>query len=174
MPPVSSIPNALSFLKANLRSITALAAIIAGLMAPSAAAGDASREREVLRFALVRGPCFLESAARPNQHVEALGEEAGVWGSLGGGFEGWAYPFKLFDGWSLFAGDEGGHLKGLQSLATRHVEPRSKSAPVAARTAPESGRAPAAACAPANPLRLVSALSQSNSSPCPRVYHPNS
>jgi len=121
MPPVSSIPNALSFLKANLRSITALAAIIAGLMAPSAAAGDASREREVLRFALVRGPCFLESAARPNQHVEALGEEAGVWGSLGGGFEGWAYPFKLFDGWSLFAGDEGGHLKGLQSLATRHV-----------------------------------------------------
>ncbi len=89
MPPVSSIPNALSFLKANLRSITALAAIIAGLMAPSAAAGDASREREVLRFALVRGPWVLESAARPNQHVEALGEQAGVWGSLAGGFEGW-------------------------------------------------------------------------------------
>jgi hypothetical protein len=40
--------------------------------------------------------------------------------------------------------------------------------------APESGRAPAAACAPANPLRLASALSQSNSSACPKVYHPNS
>ena len=40
--------------------------------------------------------------------------------------------------------------------------------------APESGRAPAAACAPANPLRLASALSQSNSSACPKVYDPNS
>ena len=57
---------------------------------------------DVLRFPLSRGPWVLESPSHPSHHVEALGEQAGVWGSLAHGFEGWAYPFKLFDGESIY------------------------------------------------------------------------
>ena len=30
-------------------------------------------------------------------HLESIGEQAGLWGSLGDGVEAWVYPFKLFD-----------------------------------------------------------------------------
>jgi len=76
---------------------------------------------DVLRFPLSRGPWVLESLARPNHHVGALGEQAGIWGSLARGFEGWVYPFKLFDGWSLLVAQNGEPPTDLQSLATRQV-----------------------------------------------------
>ncbi len=77
-------------------------------------------ESDVLRFRLAPGPWALESQTYPNQHVEALGEQAGVWGSLAERFEGWAYPFKLFDGWSLLV-REGDQPTPLASLSTRHI-----------------------------------------------------
>ncbi len=69
------------------------------LLALSTSSGE---ESDVLRFPIARGPWVLESRASPNQHVEALGEQAGVWGSQAQGLEGWVYPYKLFDGWSMF------------------------------------------------------------------------
>jgi hypothetical protein len=121
MPPVSSCPSASLFSVASLRGLSMLAMAVAGLIAPFASGAGAAGEGDALRFALTRGPRPLESPARPNQHVEALGEQAGVWGSLAQSFEAWVYPFKLFDGWSLFTGGEGEPVRELQSLATRHV-----------------------------------------------------
>ncbi|HOA61323.1 MAG TPA: L,D-transpeptidase family protein [Verrucomicrobiota bacterium] len=73
------------------------------------------------RFPLERGPLVLESQASPEQHFEALGEHAGVWGSLAHGVEGWAYPFKLFDGWTLCLAHDDGPLADLRPFASRHV-----------------------------------------------------
>ena len=37
--------------------------------------------------------------AEPGRHIEAVGDEAAIWGSLQGGFEAWVWPFKAF--WDL-------------------------------------------------------------------------
>lgn len=65
------------------------------------ASSAAVRAPDRVRLSLEPGPWALKGPARPGNHIEALGEQAGIWGSLAQGFEGWAYPFKLFDGWSL-------------------------------------------------------------------------
>lgn len=75
----------------------AVAWVGSGALRPAQAAEAA------LRVPLRRGPWTLDGPAAANHHVEALGERAGVWGNLAAGFEGWAYPFKMFDGlsWEL-------------------------------------------------------------------------
>ncbi len=60
------------------------------------------------RFPLTRGPLVLERRAQPWSHLEALGEQAGVWGGVGGELEAWVYPFKLFHGFTLSFSDDGG------------------------------------------------------------------
>ncbi|NQT83410.1 hypothetical protein HQ563_10320 [bacterium] len=60
------------------------------------------------RFPLHRGPLALGRPAQPWSHVEALGEQAGIWGKVGGEFEAWVYPFKLYHGLSLLFSDDGG------------------------------------------------------------------
>lgn len=60
------------------------------------------------RFPLERGPLVLERPAQPWNHLEALGEEVGLWGKVGGGFEAWVYPFKLFHGLTLLLSHDGG------------------------------------------------------------------
>lgn len=70
---------------------TASRALLVALVscAPGSAAVD-----EVLGW---RHDIALSSAAKRNNHIESLGEEAGIWGNLKAGLEGWAYPFKLFE-----------------------------------------------------------------------------
>lgn len=60
------------------------------------------------RFPLERGRLVLERPAQPRSYVEALGEEAGIWGEIGGSLEGWVYPFKLFRGLTLLFSHDGG------------------------------------------------------------------
>ena len=60
------------------------------------------------RFALERGRLVLEQPAPPWSYVEALGEQAGIWGDVGGSLEGWVYPFKLFRGLTLLFSHDGG------------------------------------------------------------------
>jgi hypothetical protein len=55
----------------------------------------------------------LERPAEPLRHVQTLGEQAGLWGSLQGGFEAWAYPFKPFHGLELLR--SGGFRRRLQA-----------------------------------------------------------
>ena len=51
---------------------------------------------------------MLECDARPWNHLEVLGEEAGIWGTAGGTLEAWGYPYKMFDGLMLeFSTDSG-------------------------------------------------------------------
>lgn len=76
---------------------------------------------DTVRVSPPLGPWILSSPAQPDYHVAALGERAGVWGSLEGGFESWAYPFKLFDGWTLLVAREGESPVDLRSFATRQV-----------------------------------------------------
>lgn len=75
----------------------------------------------LLRFPLARGPLVLESPAAPDQHLEALGEQAGLWGSLARGVEAWVYPFKLLDGGTLFVATADGSFTELSPLATRQT-----------------------------------------------------
>ncbi len=42
-----------------------------------------------------RSPWALEAEFERTRHVEAIGEQAGIWGSFADGFEAWAYPIKL-------------------------------------------------------------------------------
>ncbi len=86
-----------------------LAVVIAtcvSVVARTDAGGDARCPFE--RFRLYRGPLVLERPAQPWSHVEALGEEAGIWGKVGGALEAWVYPFKLFHGLTLSFSDDGG------------------------------------------------------------------
>jgi hypothetical protein len=103
------------------RGFSIVTVAIAGLTTSLLTSAAAAVEPDVLRFPLSHGPWILESPARPNHHVEALGEQAGIWGSVAHGFEGWVYPFKLFDGWSLFVSRQDEPPTDLQSLATRQI-----------------------------------------------------
>ncbi len=67
------------------------------------------------RFLLDRGSLVLTAPACSWNHVEALGPKAGIWGTVGGSFEAWAYPFKLFHGLELHISADGG--KTFQSAA---------------------------------------------------------
>ncbi len=69
------------------------------------------------RFAIERGALRLTRQAAPWRSIEALGEEAGVWGSVGGTLEAWAYPWKLFDHFELrFSADGGKTFRALRDL----------------------------------------------------------
>ena len=76
----------------------------------------------VNRFPLERGPLVLERPAQRWSHVEALGEEAGIWGEVGGSFEAWVYPFKLFHGLTLlFSQNDGKTFQSAGELARYQV-----------------------------------------------------
>jgi len=47
------------------------------------------------RFEIARGPLVWERPVEAGSYAEALGEQAGIWGTADGAFEAWAYPFKL-------------------------------------------------------------------------------
>ncbi len=69
---------------------------------------DRDSARAFKRFCLDRGPLVLGRPAQPRRNLEALGEEAGLWGNVEDGFEAWVYPFKLFDGLTLLVSHDGG------------------------------------------------------------------
>ncbi|MDA7867237.1 hypothetical protein N9B57_04795, partial [Verrucomicrobia bacterium] len=39
----------------------------------------------------------LSAKGSVDRHIEALGAQAGIWGTLSQGLESWVYPFKAFD-----------------------------------------------------------------------------
>ncbi|HAK94344.1 MAG TPA: hypothetical protein DCM87_04915 [Planctomycetes bacterium] len=70
------------------------------------------------KFALDPGPLVLSREAAPWRHIEALGEQAGIWGAAGGTLEAWAYPWKLFDRFELaFSADRGKTFRPARDLA---------------------------------------------------------
>ncbi len=92
------------------KSLLALLSLVLSCSPASSAMPSVSSRSEVpfQKFPLERGPLVLERPAQPQSHVEALGEEAGIWGKAGGEFEAWVYPFKLFHGLTLLFSDDGG------------------------------------------------------------------
>ncbi|HNR97760.1 MAG TPA: GH116 family glycosyl hydrolase [Planctomycetota bacterium] len=67
-----------------------------------------SERTGIARFALEPGPLVLTREAAPWRHIEALGEQAGIWGAAGGTLEAWVYPWKLFDRFELAFSTDGG------------------------------------------------------------------
>lgn len=73
----------------------------AGWITATANAEIAEVVREYHRVALT-------APAQLHAHIECLGEQSGAWGTLHDGFEGWAYPFKLFEELQLSYSIDGG------------------------------------------------------------------
>lgn len=64
----------------------------------------------------------ISAPASSKRHIESLGLAAGLWGSFEGGFEAWAYPFKLFDSLRLAKIDSlSGEASPLEEIATRQL-----------------------------------------------------
>ena len=55
------------------------------------------------------------------QHVEALGTHAGIWGTLSDGLEAWVYPFKAFDNLEFGWVKEGGRFVSLNRQIRKHI-----------------------------------------------------
>jgi len=69
------------------------------------------------------GQLCLVAPASARTQVEALGDEAGIWGSLRDGFEAWVYPFKAFWDLKFSLAEEGAKGKWIafSELARSHV-----------------------------------------------------
>ncbi|MCD6392409.1 MAG: hypothetical protein J7M40_02770, partial [Planctomycetes bacterium] len=60
------------------------------------------------RFDLRHSPLKLESVGGKDNYIEALGEQASIWGTAAGALEAWAYPFKLAGNLTMEFSTDGG------------------------------------------------------------------
>ncbi len=81
--------------------------------------------RSIPRFQLERGPLALERTPQAGDYMEALGEQAGIWGDPAGTLESWAYPFKLFYDFSLSFSTDGDrrYIPGSQMVIKQIAAP---------------------------------------------------
>ena len=103
-----------------IHSHSTLALTLAVVAISNALTANADEDTsEVLRK---RHAVALVAPAHLHTHIECLGEEAGIWGTLHQGLEGWAYPFKLFEQLQLaYSLDDGETFTAQQQLAQSQV-----------------------------------------------------
>ena len=98
--------------------------LVAGmvLVVSSSVVTAALPEGPLERFDLDRGQLVWEKADPGRGHVEALGEQAGIWGTADGVHEAWAYPFKLVSDLTIeFSTDAGKTFVTSGQLVRRQV-----------------------------------------------------
>jgi glycogen debranching enzyme len=66
----------------------------------------------------------LSAKGSVDRHIEALGTQAGIWGTLSQGLESWVYPFKAFDSLEVGVIDSSGAFRRIYSeIQTQTVTP---------------------------------------------------
>ena len=66
----------------------------------------------------------LSAPGSADRHIESLGTQAGIWGTLNQGLEAWVYPFKAFDSFEVGVVDSSGDFRQIHSdLKSQTVTP---------------------------------------------------
>ena len=86
-----------------------------GLCAASACLSDSSTRAKSDDWPRLSAPGSTE------RHIESLGTEAGLWGSLSLGLEAWVYPFKAFDSLELGLIGSDGRFQAIKSHVKEQI-----------------------------------------------------